>query len=130
MNRILTAIIASIFAICSFAGDKIASSPEPTSSQNGQVVLRKRTDNKMPRIPSNNPAFQILCEYDGINCLYIFPDVESDWVLNISSITENSTYYVSSSELQDGILIGTLSEFTITLFREPNETYLGEFHRE
>lgn len=130
MNRILTAFIACLFTICAFAGGNVIATPEPESTHNGQVVLRKRTDNKMPRIPSNNPSFQILCEYDGINCLYIFPDVDSDWELTISSIHGDNTYYMSTDELQNGVLIGTLSDFTITLIREPNEIYFGEFHRE
>lgn len=130
MNRILSIFITCIFAICAFADNKDTTPSKPEMSQSSQVVLRKRTDNKIFRAPSNNPAFQILGEYDTDGFLYLFPIIESEWELNISSFVGDNTYSISTSNLQEGIYIGFMSEFTITLIACSGETFIGEFYSE
>lgn len=130
MNRTLSIFIACIFAVCAFADNKGTSPSQPEKSQISQVILRKRTDNKIFRAPSNNPALQILGEYDENGILYIFTDTESDWELIISSTAGDSAYFVTAPELQAGIHIGLMSEFDITLTADSGETFVGEFYSE
>ncbi|MCM1140317.1 MAG: hypothetical protein NC453_17250 [Muribaculum sp.] len=130
MNRTLSIFIACIFVVCAFADNKVITPSTPKAPQNEQVILRKRTDNKIFRAPSNNPAFQILGEYDENGILYIFTGTESDWELIISSTDGDSVYFVTAPELQVGIHIGIMSEFYITLTADSGETFVGEFYSE
>jgi len=130
MNRILLTFITCIFAICVLANGQESISTKPTPPKSGQVVLRKRIDNKLPRIPSNNLSFQIAGEYTETGLLHLYPAFDSEWRLDISSMDGYNTYYVSTSELRDGILIGALMEFAITLTSESGEIFIGEFYGE
>lgn len=131
MNRILLTFITCVFAICVLANGQEPISTKPALPQkSGQVVLRKRIDNKLPRIPSNNLSFQIAGEYTETGLLHLYPAFDSEWRLDISSMDGYNTYYASTSELQDGIHIGALAEFAITLTSESGEIFIGEFYGE
>lgn len=130
MNRTLSILIMCIFALCAFADDPETSSSTSETSQTSQVVLRRRTDNKILRMPSNNTASEIIGEYDGDGFLYLFPSSDSEWELTISSFEGDSTYSTTTSSLQDGIQIGIMSEFYITLTANSGETFIGEFYYE
>lgn len=130
MNRTLSIFIACIIAVCALADNKVTTPSTPKASQNEQVILRKRTDNKWLRMPSNNPTSQILGEYDEAGILYLYPSTNTGWNLIITTLNGADSYHISTLELQNGIQIGIMSEFYITLTTDSGETFVGEFYSE
>lgn len=130
MSRFISVIVMCVFTICAFADFQTTPAPKDSSKRRESVVLAKRKDDQRLRMPSNNPAFQIEGEYGADGYLYIYPEIDSEWRLEISAGGNNNTYYASTSILQNGIFIGIHSEFCIVLTSESGETFIGEFYSE
>ena len=105
-----------ILLLCAFSVSVFAEAEGSTdpNTQNAILSLSKCNDNKMARTPSINSQNQI----DGIynneaGILFLYPSIDCEWELVISSSVESVTFQVSTAELISGIYIGELSNFTI-----------------
>lgn len=130
MSRIISVIVMFVLAICAFADFQTTPTHKDTSMKREPVLLEKRTTDHRLRMPSNNPDFQIKGEYCADGYLYICPEFDSEWKLEISTAEGCNAYNVSTLILQNGIFIGVHSEFVITLTSEYGETFIGEFYSE
>lgn len=128
MTKLFTSIIFGLIACCTLAESATPTTPpQQSTKQDLKIVLWVRHDNKSLRAPSKNPIPTIEGIYDNYGTLSFFPDTDTMWTLVISTISGDSEiYYLSTSELQAGINIGSLQEFNITLANDIGEIFEGE----
>lgn len=132
MTKLFTSIIFGLIACCAMAESTTPTTPttppQQSTKQDLKIVLWVRHDNKSLRAPSKNPIQTVEGIYDNYGTLSLFPDTDTMWTLIVSTISgEGEIYYLSTSELQVGINIGSLQEFNITLANDLGETFEGDF---
>lgn len=104
------------------------STPTPPSTpvpQQIAIVLKNRSNN-----PLRAPAFnKIVGTYDEDGMFTIDLYEDSIWEMTIEGIGgETGTYFVSTLELQQGVYIGVMSGFGITITNNSSITYIGEIY--
>lgn len=121
-----------ILFICVFTVSALAETQNPTTPQQPapkdvRIVLCKQTDKNVLRAPSLKPQDQIIGTYSDEGMFAVCLPDNSIWEMEVQSIDgETSTYIVSTINLQQGVYIGLMSDFSITLTNESNITYVGE----
>lgn len=129
MNRILSLLLICVFSVSVFADTEGSTAPKQPSPKNTIIALSKRTDNKTARIPSLIPYHKTVAAYDENGIIYVCLTEDSLWEMTIETIDGGtSTYYVSTIDLQQGVYIGILTGFTITLTNNYGITYIGEVY--
>lgn len=129
MKRVLSLLLICVFSVSIFAETEGSTVPKQPNSKNTIVALSKRVDNKTARIPSLNPSAQPVGIYNEDGMFTVCLPEDSTWELTINGIDgETSTYYVSTLNLQQGVYIGIMFDFNITLTNDYGITYIGEVY--
>lgn len=123
-------MLISIFILSAIAGNPAPNPTTPPKGKNVCVVLHKKSDNNTLRAPSNNPNFLIDGVYDEDGKLFLYPSMDSNWQLTITSIQGTEIKDVSTSDLACGIFIGYVHEASIELSNEAGPTFVGEIYIE
>lgn len=128
MKRILLLILTCVFSASVFAGSEGSTDKKQPHTKDTIISLSKRTDNKTARIPSlTSPQTVGTYDENGIFSAYLPED--SIWTMVITATDgEMSTYYVSTHDLQQGVYVGVMSAFTITLTNDYGISYIGEVY--
>ena len=119
-----------IFTASAFAGSQSPTTPQQPAPKDASIILRKRTDNKVSRMPSNNPENVIGGVYNEDGILYLYPSIDTEWELVISSPATSAPFQASTAELISGIYIGELSTFTIELSSSTGTIFVGTVYLE
>ena len=125
MRLKLIMLLICAFSVSVFADTEGSTLPKQPNSQNTIVSLSRRNDNKIARTPSLNPQNQIDGIYNEDGILFLYPSIDSEWELVISSKTASVTLQTSTEELISGIYIGKLSNFTIALSSSTGAIFVG-----
>lgn len=124
-----------LLLICACCTSTIAGTPSPTpttppKANTHKISLHIKSDNKSLRAPSNNPSYLIYGFYEDNGTLVLFPTIDSDWELTISSKIGTEYFNISTDELTTGVYVGVMQEFSIQLSNESGITFVGEFYSE
>lgn len=123
-----------ILVVCAFTASALAESPSPTTPQEPKskdvhFTLNKKTDTKSLRAPSLNPPCPIVGIYNETGTLSVSLPEDSIWEMTIEGIDgETGTYFVSTPDFQQGVYIGVMSGFSITITNDSGITYIGEVY--
>lgn len=126
MKRIeLLILLLSLLGVSIWAETSTPTSPSNTTPQQIAIVLKNRS-NKPLRAPAFN---KIVGTYDEVGVFTIDLPEDSIWKMTIEGIDgETGTYFVSTLELQQGVYLGVISGFSITIINDSGITYIGEIY--
>lgn len=120
-------LFISVFTVSALAETTGPTPPQQPAPKEVRVVLSKQTGNKPFRAPSLTPTNQIVGLYTEDGTLSAYIPEDSTWEMVIGGVDgETYTYFVSTLDLHQGVRIGTMSGFSISITNDSGITYIGE----